>query len=334
MKRSSKLKVGGVLLILAIVALVYILTAPPTMSSEVFSSSRYTIHTEHTVSLADGRILGYAEYGDPLGFPVLYFHGGQESRLSSNFMDSIAAALALRIIAPDRPGIGLSSFQKERTFLNWSKDVAELADSLKLEKFSVFGLSGGAPHVLACAYAFPHRLERVTIVSGTAPHTYKGKLRGMWFPVKLMHWFAAAKTDNYLRKFITSEHKTLKESPEKRLRQLQRYLPKPDSKLLTEKPQYGISFIQGSQEAYKNGTAAVIQEWKMYVDDWGFPLEDISTHINLWYGSEDKMTPKYRGMYLHKILPDSELHILENEGHFSLIRNHLKLLLTQLKPKI
>jgi pimeloyl-ACP methyl ester carboxylesterase len=61
-------------------------------------------------------------------------------------------------------------------------------------------------------------------------------------------------------------------------------------------------------------------------------LSEISTHVNLWYGAEDKMAPHYRGMHYSKILQDSELHVLENEGHFSLIRNHLeKILLAMTK---
>jgi pimeloyl-ACP methyl ester carboxylesterase len=101
--------------------------------------------------------------------------------------------------------------------------------------------------------------------------------------------------------------------------------------LLKENPAFGIDFIKGSMEAYKHGIEAVVQEWKLYVMDWGFPLEEITPHIDLLYGSDDKMAPKYRGIYYQGILPNSELYILENEGHFSLIRNHLEEILEQLK---
>ena len=62
---------------------------------------------------------------------------------------------------------------------------------------------------------------------------------------------------------------------------------------------------RGSQEAYRQGIEAVVQEWKLYVRDWGFQLEDIDTNITLWYGNQDKMTPEYRGRYLDKTLPHS-----------------------------
>ncbi len=288
------------------------------------------MNTDKTIVLSDGRTLGYAEYGDPEGFAIFYFHGGQESRLSAGFMDSTATKLGIRIIAPDRPGIGLSDFQEDRTLLHWANDISELADALRLDEFSIFGLSGGGPHVLACVKELPDRIKKAAVVSGTAPHNYKGKLKGVWFPVKLVHWFAASKRDKNLRKFMEQEYKTLSKKPEKRLKQLQKYLPKPDRKLLRARPAYGYEFIEGSLEAYSQGIDAVVQEWKLYVADWGFKVSEITFPISLWYGDKDKMTPKYRGIHLHEKLGNSELFILENEGHFSLIRNHLEKILQAL----
>ncbi len=287
--------------------------------------------TDNKLILKDGRTLGYAEYGDLIGFPIFYFHGGQESRLSSAFMDSTAQIMGIRIIAPDRSGIGLSSFKKNRTFLGWPKDMAELADHLQLEKFSVFGLSGGSPHVLACAHEISNRVYKSAIVCGAAPYDYKGSLKDMWPPVKFIHWLASRKNDNGLRKVIRNDFKTLLEKPGSRLKQFQNYLPVPDRAIMTQRPQYGWEFIDGSVEAYKNGIDGVVQEWKLYVNDWGFRIKDIDAPIHLWYGTEDKMSPYHRGIYLDSELMNSKLHVLENEGHFSLIRNHLEKILHELK---
>jgi len=298
----------------------------------LFNYESYSMQTDKTIMLSDSRILGYAEYGDPLGFPVFYFHGGQESRLSSMFMDSTAKKFNIRIISPDRPGIGISTFQDNRQFLDWSNDIAQLADSLGLNKYSVFGLSGGAPHVLACIFADSLRIENASIISGATPYDYKGTLKGMWVPVKLIHWFASLKKDKQLRKFIQKDFDGLVNKPEKRIKQFQKYLPKPDKTLMINHPEYGREFIEGSKESYRQGIDAVVQEWKLYVSDWQMKLNTIHFPINLWYGSADKMAPIYRGNYYDNELPNSSLKVIENEGHFSLIRNHLEEILLELKP--
>ncbi|MEZ5017386.1 MAG: alpha/beta hydrolase [Flavipsychrobacter sp.] len=285
----------------------------------------------NTIKLSDGRILGYAEYGASNGIPILYFHGGQESRLSSIFMDSVAKKLGIRIIAPDRPGVGLSTYQPERKFLDWSSDVNELLDSLGISQCSIFGLSGGAPHVLSCLYNNPERIINASIVSGATPYNYKSSLKGMWFPVKLLHLFASKKNDKTLRKYIKKDSESLVYKPEKRIKQFQKYLPIPDKELMKSNPKYGWSFIDGSKESYKQGIDGVVQEWKLYVRDWGYDLEKITTHVTLWYGDKDKMAPISRGQYYYKTLPSSTLYIIENEAHFSLIRNRLEEILSDLK---
>jgi pimeloyl-ACP methyl ester carboxylesterase len=69
------------------------------------------------LTLPDGRRLAYAEYGDPNGHPVFYFHGTPSSRLEPLILgDEAIAQSGLRVIAPDRPGVGQSDFQPNRGF--------------------------------------------------------------------------------------------------------------------------------------------------------------------------------------------------------------------------
>jgi pimeloyl-ACP methyl ester carboxylesterase len=37
--------------------------------------------TDNSLTLPDGRKVAYAEFGQPDGYPVLYFHGSPSSRL-------------------------------------------------------------------------------------------------------------------------------------------------------------------------------------------------------------------------------------------------------------
>ena len=115
--------------------------------------------TDKVLSLRDGRVLCYAEYGDPSGKPFFFFHGLPGSRRQRHPDNSIASEIGARIIAIDRPGYGLSDFQPGRKLLDWPGDVAQLADCLKIEQFSAIGVSGGGPYLLACAYKMPERMD-------------------------------------------------------------------------------------------------------------------------------------------------------------------------------
>ncbi|MEJ2698283.1 MAG: alpha/beta hydrolase, partial [Desulfuromonadales bacterium] len=88
--------------------------------------------TGKQVRLPDGRRLGYAEFGDPLGRPVLYFHGFPASRLEARLAHEAALRTGVRLVAADRPGSGLSDFLPERTLSDWPVDVTSLAESLGL----------------------------------------------------------------------------------------------------------------------------------------------------------------------------------------------------------
>src|SRR5262245_52945341 len=65
---------------------------------------------EGTFRLADGRVLGFAEYGPPTGSAVLWFHatpGGP--RQIPPAARELSAALGVRLIALARPGVAEST---------------------------------------------------------------------------------------------------------------------------------------------------------------------------------------------------------------------------------
>ena len=123
--------------------------------------------TDNQITLPDGRRLAYAEFGKPDGYPVLYFHGSPASRLEPMLIgDEAFNRFGLRVIAPDRPGMGQSDFQPKRGFSDWPADVTALADVLGLDRFSILGNSGGGGYAAVCTAKIPERLRAVVIVSG------------------------------------------------------------------------------------------------------------------------------------------------------------------------
>src|ERR1700730_6992058 len=96
--------------------------------------------TAQTIKLKDGRTLGYAEYGDPKGKPVLEFHGWPGSRLEAWNYDAAGKAAGARVIGIDRPGFGLPTYVKGYRIVDWPADVIELANALRLKRFAVAGI--------------------------------------------------------------------------------------------------------------------------------------------------------------------------------------------------
>ena len=124
--------------------------------------------TATILRLDDGREIAFAEIGDQNGTPVFAFHGTPGSQLLFRPLDDAARRLGVRLIAPDRPGYGRSDYVPQRRLLDWPRDVCAIADFLGLEKFGVFGVSGGGPHAAVCAHQLAARLLGAAIVCGIA----------------------------------------------------------------------------------------------------------------------------------------------------------------------
>jgi pimeloyl-ACP methyl ester carboxylesterase len=134
------------------------------------------------LALPDGRSLAYAEFGDPDGRPVLFFHATPGYRRNPWATDAELRSAGVRLIAPDRPGVGRSTPQPHRRLLDWPDDVRHLADALGLERFAVVGFSNGGPHAAACAYKFGPRVSGTALGAPLPPLDQPGALRRLGAP--------------------------------------------------------------------------------------------------------------------------------------------------------
>lgn len=263
------------------------------------------------IKLKDGRKLAYAEYGDPKGKPLFYFHGWPVTRLSGKTSDEVAKKLGIRVIAPDRPGIGLSDFKPNRTLLDWSDDVLELADQLGLNKFSVLGQSGGGPYAASVAFKVPERLTKVGILVGLAPTYVPGLLDGMV-------WYNKFGWENYSKIQFLAELGTLAHFFISKL-SLDFLLPfsfgsKSDKQVLSNKT-YRKRLLENKQEVFRQGIKGAALELKLYTSNWGFDVNKIQSKVYLFYGEDDKSVPLAMGKYYHSQIQNSVLKTYPKEGH-------------------
>src|SRR5712691_9075192 len=115
-----------------------------------------------TVRASDGRVTGYYEYGDPNGTPVVALHGTPACGAGFAWADRHARTRGIRLLAPDRPGVGESDPWDRGngvTVDDYPPALSAFADALDLRTFSILGYSGGGPYALAAAHALADRVQ-------------------------------------------------------------------------------------------------------------------------------------------------------------------------------
>lgn len=281
--------------------------------------------TNQQISLHDGRMLGYAEYGPPEGTPVFYFHGFPSSRLDWQlFNDDIALTeLNVRIIASDRPGYGLSDFKRGRKLLDWPEDVTELADKLHIGRFAVLGISGGGPYAASCAYGIGDRLTKAGIVCGMGPKDSPGMKDGVSWTIP--------GTPTIMRRFILMlTSMGLRRDPDQFLSRSKETFSELDRRLL-DQPKLAQIFIDGMQEAFRNGIGAANQEAAIFTHPWGFRLQEIAAEVNLWHGEQDLNVPISVGQFIAEAIPGCNARFSKVDGHLTLPHKHIGEILNNLK---
>ncbi|MGD2207774.1 MAG: alpha/beta hydrolase [Anaerolineae bacterium] len=276
------------------------------------------------IKLHDGRVLGCTEYGAPEGEPVFYCHGFPGSRLDYLFFDDGEAAMAAnaRIIAADRPGYGLSSLQRGRRILDWPADVTSLADALRIDRFSVFGISGGGPYAAVCAFKIPGRLAATGIVSGMGPPGAPGMNAGA-------SWTLPG-TPSLIRRFVLMlTAMGLRRDPDQFLRRSKNTFSEPDRRLLKQ-PELAQVFIAGLQEAFRAGIGGANRDAVLYAQPWGFHLQDIPAEVHLWHGGQDANVPVSVGHTVAQAVPHCNATFYEEEGHLTLAGKRIAEILDRL----
>lgn len=284
------------------------------------------IHTK-TLVLPDRRVLTYAEYGDPAGYPLIWLHGNPSCRREPELFDpTLLARLHVRAIVPDRPGIGQSDFKPARRLLDWPTDLAALAAALKLDRFALLALSAGAPYLAACTRAMPHRITRAGIVSGFAPWE---TLEPADLRSPGLRYFATARRSPWLSRGLIWLMRQGMHQPDKWMARATADLPPADQAVLAE-PRMRQSFLALLHEAWRPGGRGLALDATLVSRPWGFALGEIALPIYLWHGDADRNAPLAMAVQMAAALRNSRLRVIPNEGHFSLAARHLETIIRTL----
>jgi pimeloyl-ACP methyl ester carboxylesterase len=281
---------------------------------------------QRQIRLRDGRVLAYAEYGDPDGMPIVYCHGLPSSRVEGNLVLARAtlAELRVRVLIPDRPGLGESDFLANRRISDWPGDVAQLAQALGIDRFAVLGSSGGSPYALACGALLPERVAAVGLVGGLAPPDAPGiATRGAGALAWLTEWCPAL-----VRGMLRLQLATLRSA---KLRQgMTAAFPEPD-RVLLQRPEIRDAFIACFEEACRHGTRGAAWDLRLGSHAWGFDLQAAKMPVLIWQGERDGNVSVAHGRYLASAIPHSRATFFPEDAHVSIWLNHDREILGQLK---
>ena len=263
---------------------------------------------DRAVVTADGRGLLVREWGSLDGSPVIAHHGTPSCRLARPGSEADDGWTGVRVISFDRPGYGGSPPRPGRNVGAAAEDVAAIADALGLERFAVYGVSGGGPHALACAALLGERVTRVAVSGSVAP---ADDPQLDWFgdmhPLSVPELRAAMQGRAELRAARTA----LRGGPAGRPRSAASDawldgLPASDRRILLDPARRELDAI-ADVEANRQAGEGWIDDDLALVRPWGFELESIAVPVRLWHGEADILIPPTHSRRLARRIPAAEL---------------------------
>jgi pimeloyl-ACP methyl ester carboxylesterase len=273
-------------------------------------------HLSSRLRIADGRHVGFSVWGesDPGAPVVVHCHGTPGGRLVAYQTPDDSGR---RHVALDRPGFGLSDPHPSRTVGDHAADVEQVLDHLGIDRFSVFGWSGGGPHALAIGALLPDRTARVAVLGCPAPQDDPS------FDVTAD-----------MPEINLESHKMLIANPEDDRRDVERavlaFLDDPEAFLgqvdavmdpvdvaVSREPNMRARFIDQLRDAFQNGSEGWFEDDMITIRPWGFVPEDVRAEVWLWHGELDRLVPISNGRYLAGHLPRCKTAFLPTDGHVS-----------------
>lgn len=268
-----------------------------------------------SIRLRDGRRLTYAEWGEPHGDPLLFFHGGNGSRLERHPGDEIAVRAGVRLLTMDRPGHGGSDFAR-RGFVDGAVDVNELADALAIERLAVAGWSGGTPFVLACAHQLPERITRA-LVSGTLAPVHEDLTREMPWHARMIIGLCRTSPSLAYPLFAGRQRRRSRDLAAF-LEGSARHSAPRDQELLLRQDLRSM-FLASFRGGIRTGVAGAAWGALLNARPWGFDLGAIRIPVEIWQGTDDRQTPLASARIVRDSIPGAWLREFPGEGHLLLL---------------
>ncbi len=278
--------------------------------------------TRHRTVRVDGLDIFYREAGRPDAPALLLLHGFPAS---SHMFRHLIPALAdrWRVVAPDYPGFGYSSFPSRADFTYSFAALARIAagftDAVGLSRYGLYIQDYGAPVGLRLALAHPDRVTTLITQNGNA---YEEGLSPLWAPLRAYWQDPSPQNRSVLETWLGEAGTRLQYTAGVREDQLDRLAPDSWTLDWLKLGRDGNSDVQIDLFGdYRNNVA-------LYPDFQRFLRTRRPPTLVLW-GRNDPFFTVEGAQAFRRDLPDAELHLLDG-SHF-LLESHGPIAIARLR---
>ncbi|MGI9287325.1 MAG: alpha/beta fold hydrolase [Pseudomonadales bacterium] len=235
---------------------------------------------------------------DSDGAPVLLIHGsGPGVSAWVNWRLTLPAlAERYRVIAPDMVGFGFTERPPGHKYnmTNWIKHAVAVMDALKIDKFSVVGNSFGGALALGLTIHHPERVDKLVLMgsAGVSFAITEGLDKVWGYTPSIDNMKELLDIFSWNRDLVSDELAELR---------------------------YHASIQPGFQESFAAMFPPPRQRW---VDAMAFTDEQIGSIRSptlIIHGREDQIIPPDNSRRLFSLIPQSELHMFGQCGHWTQI---------------
>jgi pimeloyl-ACP methyl ester carboxylesterase len=267
------------------------------------------------VSVA-GRTVGIYEYGDPAGSPVMVLHGTPACGAGFAWADEPARERGLRLIAPDRPGIGLSTPVPGYSIADYPAQLAALAHAMDIDRFAVWGYSGGGPYAVASA-TLTERVTKAAVSAGMGqigvwakPEDFEKTDRQM-LGLAVTHPMVA-------RVMLGVTARLARMSPKSAMKSFEKQMNDSDRQIIPTlgTPAEAMALFT---QAFLRGAGGVVGDYAALALPWGIALERIEIPVAVFHGDADTMVPLRHSEELVTRLTGAHLTVWPSAGHLGTV---------------
>ncbi|HWT93148.1 MAG TPA: alpha/beta hydrolase [Solirubrobacteraceae bacterium] len=251
----------------------------------------------------EGRPANVIELGE--GPPLVFVHGLSGSW--QNWLEQLPVfARTHRVIAMDLPGFGESPMPREKiTISGYGRWLDALLDALSIQGATIVGNSMGGFIAAETAIKFPHRVERMVLVSAaglTIEHQRDDRI--------LRFLEVTENLAQFSMQHLMARSSALVRRPRSR-RAMLKIVAKDASKL---DPRLAAEQIKGTG---KPGFVPALDALTSYpIRD---RLSDIKCPTLIVWGEDDFLVPVKDAYEFDRLIPNSRLIVWEDTGHVSML---------------